>query len=507
MHNKLAHLVIVGGGTAGWMAANLFAHKWATKRIRISLIESTELGTVGVGEGSTPFLRDFFDTLGISEADWMPACHATYKCGIRFPDWSTKKGYTSYFHPFYSDLDGPKAQQFFSFCRKKHLGKDAHAHPNDFFLASALTDLCRCPVSDTIPRQALSYAYHFDAALLGQFLKQHAIRLGVQHIDDKVIKVHRHANGDLALLETHKSGPVRADFFVDCSGFQGLLIQKTLGEKLISYKKYLCNDSAVAIQSNIDMQQPLAPETVSRAMQCGWIWHIPLYNRFGNGYVYCSDYNTADQAERELRAVLKDVSRKHNTLHLKWQPGRIQQHWKRNCLAIGLSQGFLEPLEAPMLFIVQKSIERFIELFTNADLTASLRDKYNAEINRTIDGTRDYLQAHYLLNSRSDTDYWIDNRNNPHVSPVLKKILQAWSTSGHIDVVLHEHQNELAYLKTSWYCLLAGKGCFSTQASTSTTAKQFGLRARQECELQAGEFAEHRQALQNMYSTANERTR
>jgi hypothetical protein len=346
------------------------------------------------------------------------------------------------------------------------------------------------------------YAYHFDAELLGQFLRCHALQLGVHHIDDKVTDVSKNAEGNIALLQTQNSGQLRGDFFVDCSGFSGLLIQKTLGEKLVSYKKHLFNNSAVAIQTPLELDKPLSSYTVSKALSCGWVWQIPLANRYGNGYVYSSDYLDKEQAEQELRDVLGPAAQGQKALHLHWQPGRIEQHWKRNCLAIGLSQGFLEPLEAPMLFVVQKSIERFIELFTQCNFSDQKQDDYNKEINAMIDGTRDYLQAHYKLNSRQDTQYWRDNRDNTALSNTLTAILNTWFEGGSLDLTLHQNMHKLAYLKTSWYCLLAGKGRFTnTLKQLKTNLTNQSVAAKLEIAKITASFHDHKQYLQQLFAS------
>lgn len=493
-------IIIVGGGTAGWMTACLMAHQLAQCGAGITLIESMKIGTIGVGEGSTPFLREFFDLLNIPENQWMPACNATYKCGIAFPDWSTEPQYESYFHPFYSDLDGPLAKQFFDLCNARRSGENVYAHPDDFFVASALAQQNKAPVSDAVPSDKLVYAYHFDAELLGQFLRRHALQLGVNHVDDKVTNVVQNAKGDIALLQTQLNGPIRGDFFVDCSGFSGLLIQKTLGENLVSYKKHLFNNSAVAIQTPLVVANPLSSYTISKALRNGWVWQIPLANRYGNGYVYSSDYLDKEQAEQELRDFLGPAAVGQKASHLHWQPGRIEQHWKHNCLAIGLSQGFLEPLEAPMLYVVQKSIQRFIEIFTRGNFSDEKQYDYNKEINAMIDGTRDYLQAHYKLNSRQDTQYWRDNRENSALSDTLTAILNTWFDGGNLDLTLHQNMHNLAYLKTSWYCLLAGKGRFTDalkQPKNNLTNKS--VAAKLEIARISVSFRDHKQYLQQLF--------
>lgn len=459
--NSPAQIIIVGGGTAGWMAANLLNNQLAKWRIKITLIESNNIATVGVGEGSTPYLKEFFDTLGIDESEWMPACNATYKCGIRFPGWSTVEHQTSYFHPFYSDLDGPFAAPFFEACNKKRHGQVEATNPDHYFFTQQLAICKKAPKSHT-RNDDLNYGYHFDAALLGEYLKQNGIKNGVKHINDNVESVHLDKQGNIAILSTYESGPIRGDIFIDCSGFKGLLIQQTLNEKLIPYTDYLFCDSAVALPTP-HSNTGIAPETISKGMKAGWMWNIPLVSRYGNGYVFSSNYLSPEAAEQELRKTLNIEKSDEKALHLNWTPGRISRHWKQNCVAIGLSQGFLEPLEAPMLFIIQRSIEGFIEHFVTGGFSDQFRDKFNQEINIIIDGTRDYLQAHYKLNSRSDSDFWRRCRDNPNMSTPLQDILRAWKTAENFDQVLAKHQTKLAYLKTSWYCLLAGHGYFKHQ--------------------------------------------
>lgn len=339
---------------------------------------------------------------------------------------------------------------------------------------------------------------------MGEYLKQHAIGLGVRHIEATISQVHQDGRGNIAIVQTDEFGPLRGDFFVDCSGFKGLLIRQTLGASMKSYKSRLFNDSAVAIQTPFAQSelkpQSLSSETVSKAISHGWVWHIPLQNRMGNGYVYDSNYLSKEQAENELRELLGDAAVGQKALHLHWQPGRLENHWLKNCVAIGLSQGFLEPLEAPMLFIIQRSIELFIDLLLQAsdqndnydDYYDDKREEFDRTINNIIDGTVDYLQGHYKLNSRSDSQYWCDARNNPEMSQTLSQLLDGWKAGEDFDALLHQNQDKLAYLKTSWYCMLAGKGYFNdiTQAS-SISAEQAYAQAKAEAASQAADFHDH----------------
>ena len=297
-------LLIVGGGTAGWMAALHMQDAWGDKGVDICLIESPMIGTVGVGEGTTPRLREFYTRLDIPESEWMPPCNATYKCGISFPEWSTVEGYESYFHPFFSNHDKEYVQYFWDNCRQRRSGHDIPAHPDDYFLTTALARQQRSPIPKHEPATESVYGYHFDAALMGEFLKGKATQRGVTLIQDTITDVKINGHGDISHVKTENHGNIKADLFVDCSGFKGLLIRQAMGEELKSTKAYMFNDSAIAIPTPIKNHGEIMSETISRAMKYGWVWHIPLSNRMGNGYVYSSDYISKEEVETEFREYL-----------------------------------------------------------------------------------------------------------------------------------------------------------------------------------------------------------
>ena len=498
MSDMPKHIVIVGGGTAGWMTANLFAHQWLSKGIEITLIESASIGTVGVGEGTTPFIKDYFERIGIAEEEWMPAAHATFKTGISFPNWSTIAGNRSYFHPFYSEIDNQSVPVLFENANLRRAGYSAPAHPDDYFVTTALAKQYRAP-KHINPQQSLDYGYHFDAGLLGNFLQRKGIERGINQIEGEVETVQSTFDGEIESV-TLKSGlTIAGDFFIDCSGFKGLLIQQHLGEKLIPFDQYLFNDSAVAIQTPRDCGQPLPSETRSEAIKNGWVWSIPLQSRYGNGYVYSAKYISAEQAEAELRSYLGEASHGMKALHLKWNVGRIEQHWKTNCVAIGLSQGFLEPLEAPMLNIIQYTLESFVTVFEKADFTALHRDAFNQSVNNLIDGTVDYLQTHYLLNTRTDSKYWQDCRDNTNVSPQLKNILAGWYKNNDFNVILQQNMKTHAYFKTSWYCILSGMDFYSPAryAPKSISISKHQNAKRQVAEV-ASSYWSHKEYIANL---------
>lgn len=497
-------ILILGGGTAGWMTAALLAHAWKDKGWEISLLESDTIGIIGVGEGSTPKMRGFFQTLGIPDAEWMPKCNATYKCGIRFPAWSTRKGYQSYYHPFFSISDDLFIRAFYQNILIRNANFDVHAHPDMFFLSHYLSSHRRAPLPDDKLDYKSAYAYHFDARLIGEYLKQRSIALGVGHLVDTVTAVKQKDNGDIDGVQTEKHGMVHADFFIDCSGFASVLICKTLGVPFVSYKNVLFNDRAVAMPTPLDSPSSLASQTLSTAMKYGWIWKIPLTNRFGNGYVYASDFIDAEAAEKELREHLNLLDDPVEARHLKMRIGRLEQAWHKNCLAVGLAQGFIEPLEATALMIVQDTVENFIAHFARAGFTARDQVEFNAKINLIFDSIKDYIFMHYKLNSRNDTEYWVQNRENLNVSDSVGQILDVWDTGGDLLDEINRQSGRMSYSPTSWFCILAGMGRFPAKPKKPrrNLAASDPALARKSCEKMLRHFPDHRSVIDGMRATS-----
>ncbi|WP_441004122.1 tryptophan halogenase family protein [Pseudocolwellia agarivorans] len=458
INNKPLHLVILGGGTAGWMAANLFAKKWSAHNIKITLVESPDIGIIGVGEGSTPSLKRFFEMIEVDESQWMPRCNATYKVNIRFDGWSPASGVNSYSHPFFSQVDTFTAKSFTVNCQTRRLGLDTHTQPEDFILNGLLAKQGKSPVApDNFPFQ-MEYGYHFDSHLLGKFLAECAVARGVNHLKENVMAVEQHVNGDIAALKTKSGNTIAGDFFIDCSGFAAVLMQKTLGVKFNSYKDNLFNDSAIVMPTPISESIPV--ETVSTALSAGWCWKIPLQNRFGNGYVYSSDFISTDAAETELRRHLNCLDSSEQARHLKMKVGRLETHWANNCIGLGLSQGFIEPLEATALHLVQISLEFFMERFEQGGFSNKNRDEFNTKLAKRFDGVRDYIVAHYKLNTRTDSDYWRANRDNTNISDSLYQVLDVWYKCEDLTKEIESQQIGSYFDAMSWHCLLAGYGVF-----------------------------------------------
>jgi 2-polyprenyl-6-methoxyphenol hydroxylase-like FAD-dependent oxidoreductase len=450
------HIVIVGGGTAGWMTANLLAQRWP--HMAIELVDAPEIGIIGVGEGSTPTLKRFFEEMGIAEDAWMPRCNATYKTNIRFVGWSPATGAMDYSHPFLTQIDLHTSDAFELNCRNRRLGLDVPTAPEFFFLNGVLAAQGKAPLAPEHFPFAIEYGYHFDSGLLGEFLRDHATARGVVHRQAKVVDAQLAGDGSVAHVLTDKGEAIAGDLFIDCSGFSALLMRGKLGVGFKSFRDNLFNNAAVVLPT--PAQDDPAPETVSTALSHGWCWSIPLTSRVGNGYVFSSDYLAPDAAETELRAHLGQLDSPQEARHLRFNTGQLAQHWARNVLAVGLSQGFIEPLEATALHLVLGTVDMFMEDYQRGGFTNLYADAFNQKISERIERVRDYIVAHYKLNMREDSAYWQDNRENEHLSEPLRHILDVWFKRGDLVAEL-ERQNTLSHFgHESWHCLLAGYGAF-----------------------------------------------
>lgn len=504
MFNKDKSIVVLGGGTAGWIAANLLAENWKDEDLDITLVESPNIGIIGVGEGSTPPLRGFLDAIGVQESDWMERCDATYKVGITFRNWSTKPGFDEYFHPFMCQPDEFSVPAFYhnSFLRRK--GIDLDGHPNQFFITWELAKQRLAPVAPPNFPFEMNYGYHFNSGLLGEFLQEWAAKKGVKYKQATVNDVALDSEGNIDYLKTEEGETIKAGFYVDSTGFRSQLLQQALKVPFESCEDVLFNDSAVVFPT--DPEENPTPQTISTALKHGWAWKIPLTSRFGNGYVYSSKYVDDDDAEMEFREELGLQDSDIEARRLKFKVGRVREHWARNCLAVGLSQGFIEPLEATALDMVQETVVRFIEAANKGGMTDQYRDEFNDRISKRFDAVRDYIVCHYRINSRTDTEYWRDNGTNEKISGSLREILTAWLQGKNITDEL-ERQNLDAYFPAvSWNCLLGGKGIYPTQAQLQPgpeSANQYDLekiaKYLQGCALN---FKSHREQLDAVRTSA-----
>jgi hypothetical protein len=386
----------------------------------------------------------------------MPRCNATYKAGIEFAGWSDKPGYERYFHPFPTDLDGFTQAKFFYATHVRRAGRDVPAHPDPFFLPTRIARDKLAPLAPPNFPFAVSYGYHFDAHLIGAFLRDFGMAKGIEHVDARIASVELDEKGDVKVLVADDGRRFEAEFFVDASGFRAAIIEKALGEPHRSFGDNLFNDRAVVAPTPLP-SAGIEACTRSIAKSAGWIWNIPLTNRIGNGYVYSSRYIEPDDAAVELRAHL-GLGDDAEVRHLEMRCGRIERSWVRNCLAVGLAQGFLEPLEATALHIVLATVNAFLGAWDNGE-----QDQFNAAIARRYEGIRDYLVCHYRTAQRRDSDYWRDATSNDALSDSLKGVITAWFTGADLEQEVIRQNIAGYYAPMSWHCMLAGYGNFPDQ--------------------------------------------
>ncbi len=435
------------------MTANLIHRRWAEHGTKISLIESSAIGIIGVGEGSTPQLKAFFDDLGISESEWMPRCNATYKAGIEFAGWSDRPGYERYFHPFPTFVDHFTQSKFFYAAHARRAGRNVPAHPDPFFVPTRIAREGRAPVAPPNFPFLVSYGYHFDAHLIGACLRDFGTARGIDHIDAKIASIELDDQGNVKALVAEDGRRFEADFFVDASGFRAAIIEGALKEPHRPFGENLFNDRAV-VTPTPRPESGVQACTQSIAKSAGWIWNIPLTNRIGNGYVYSSRYIDPDDAAAELRVHL-GLGEDAEVRHLQMKCGRIDRSWVKNCLAVGLAQGFLEPLEATALHIVLATVGSFLDAWDKGE-----RDQFNAAISRRYEGIRDYLVCHYRTAQRKDTDYWRDATTNNNLSDSLKGVINSWFRAQNLEEEVNSQDIAGYYSPISWHCMLAGYGNF-----------------------------------------------
>lgn len=486
-------IAILGGGTAGWMAAMMFQQRWGASGTRVTLIESKDIGIIGVGEGSTPQLKNFFDDLGIAEAEWMPRCNATYKAGIAFAGWSDVAGHGHYFHPFQTALDGFTAPTFFRNTRARRAGVEIEAHPDPFFVPARLAAERLAPVAPANFPFLTSYGYHFDAYLVGDTLRALATARGVERVEATIGSVEVDADGLVAALVDGNGLRIEADLFVDASGFRAAIIEGGLNEPHRSFANNLFNDRAVVMPTPVPAEGPEVA-TRSTALSAGWAWHIPLTNRSGNGYVHSSRFIDSETAEKELRAHI-GVDDTVEARHLTMRVGRVERCWVGNVLAIGLAQGFVEPLEATALHLVLSTVGGFIEVVDRDGADEATRGKFNSSIARRIEGIRDYLVCHYRAARRSDSDYWRAATSHDELSDSLKALFTAWFTGADLEGEVMDQGIGDIYAPLSWHCLFGGYGNYPAARHPDPKGKAALAEVERFVAGCASNFPAHRDAL------------
>ena len=399
----ISKVVIVGGGSAGWMTAAAIANA-VQGSCEITLVESEAIGTIGVGEATIPPIKYFNQRLGIDEATFVRETSGSFKLGIQFIDWA-RKG-QSYFHPFgHYGAEFDHIPFYHYWIREYLAGNEGSIDDYSMAWAAANAGKFSHPVQDKrLIQSTFDYAYHFDATLYARYLRSFAEALGVSRIEGRVIDVTQDSEtGYIQSVKTEDGQTIDGELFIDCSGFFGLLIEKTLSTGYEDWSHWLPCNRAVA--ATCETNGNILPYTKSTAKEAGWQWRIPLQHRTGNGYVYCSDYLSAEAAEDELMSSL-DGAQISTPRHLKFTTGRRKKFWNKNCVAIGLSAGFMEPLESTSLHLIQFGIMRLLALFPDKEMSPLLAEEYNALTVAEYERIRDFLILHYTATERDDSEFW-----------------------------------------------------------------------------------------------------
>ncbi|MFT5140232.1 MAG: tryptophan halogenase [Lysobacterales bacterium] len=472
--NKQAvnHIVIVGGGSAGWLTAGLLACEHignSDSKVSVTLIESPDVKTIGVGEGTWPTMRSTLQKIGISETEFLQECSASFKQGTKFVDWVSGDQSDYYYHPFtlpagYTDINlVPHWQP----------QKSKVSFVNAVSVQGHLCDNNLAPKLNTTPEYAYvaNYAYHLDAGKFAELLQRHCTeKLGVKHVIDHVTDINGAVDENIRSVSTRLNGEIAGDLFIDCTGMASLLLGGHYQIPFVDLKPVLFNDTALAIQVPYAADDSaIASQTVSTAQSAGWIWDIGLSSRRGIGYTYSSSHSTDEQAELELRNYLARTcgtsADSIESRKISFKPGHREKFWHKNCVAVGMAAGFLEPLEASALVLVELAGQMISEdLPANDEVMDIIARRFNDKFLYRWDRIIDFLKLHYVLSKRSDSDYWLDNRNEEGIPDSLNELLALWQY--HVPSRNDFPQSDEVFSAASYQYVLFGMG-FETESRMS----------------------------------------
>ncbi len=490
--NTIGHVLIVGGGSAGWMSAAALSNALGPA-CRITLVESEMIGTVGVGEATIPTIRLLNQTMGVDEKTFLKDTHGTFKLGIEFVNWG-KNGHR-YFHPFGFfglPFDAVPVHQHWL----KHRHESSNSTLDDYSLAWQAARQGRFGFPTANPQllsSTFNYAFHFDAGLYARHLRSLSVDRGVQRVEGMITQVHRHAEtGFVTGVQLDSGELIEADFFIDCSGFRSLLLGETLGVGYDDWSQWLPCDRAVAMPCELD--GPPAPYTRSTALSAGWQWAIPLQHRMGNGHVFSTSFICEDEATEVLQSQLPGPALGSPRL-LKFTPGRRRKAWEKNVLALGLASGFLEPLESTSLHLVHSGITTLLSLFPDKQCHEAVRGEYNRRFAIEMERIRDFIILHYKLTERDDSEMW---RYCAHmtVPQSLQERITLFKQGGHVQI-----DNYDLFGAESWLAVHLGQLHFPAKSSPLLDMRQFDGRQglahlRQEIAKLAQSMPLHQAALQ-----------
>lgn len=454
MDNKIIkNIVVVGGGTAGWMSAALLSKSLGCKNYSITLVESEQIATVGVGEATIPMILLFNSVLGIEENEFIRETNATFKLGIEFVNW--RKQGSTYFHPFGflgADMDGIGFMHYWLRWQKQGGTLDYSKFNVETEAARAFKFTRTLHEPDSIAMPKVNYAFQFDASLYAAYLRRYSEKLDVKRVEGKITHAQQDAHsGYIESIVLDNGKIVEGDFFIDCSGFKGLLIEETLQSGYHDWSRWLPANRAAAVPC--ESAGELLPFTRATAQESGWQWRIPLQHRIGNGYVYSNQFITDEDASDKLMSRL-DGKALAEPKTLRFVTGVRKKCWVKNCVAVGLASGFIEPLESTSIHLVQVAITKVLAFFPRDGFSDLLIKRFNDEMEYEYEYIKDLIVAHYKITEREDTPFW-RHVKNMDIPDSLATRLEIFKTRGEIMV----KQNEI-FKETSWFSVLAGQGFF-----------------------------------------------
>lgn len=478
MDQRIRSIVILGGGTAGWMTA-AYLGKALQGSVDITVLEAPTIPRIGVGEATVPNLhRAFFAYLGIAEDDWMRECNAAFKIAVKFVNWRTPGDS----HPTPQEHEGRRDQFYHPFGLLPAVDQIPLSHywaahrlagrttePFDYacFKEPAIMDALKAPRRPD-GQPVTNYAWHFDAALVADFLRRFAVeKQGVIHVEDTMADVERDSRGFITTLRTEGGRRLEGDLFVDCSGFRSLLMNGVMGEPFIDMSDHLLCDSAVATAiPHDDETNGIEPYTSAIAMKHGWTWRIPMLGRFGSGYVFSSKFVSRDDATAEFSRLWGLDPDKTAFNQIRFRVGRNRRSWVKNCVGIGLSSVFLEPLESTGIYFIYAAIYQLVKHFPDRRFDPVLADQFNREIEKMFDSTRDFIQAHFYLSPRTDTEFWRANKQLTLADGIRETIdmyraglpINAPTTGEGTYYGNFEAEFRNFWTNGSYYCIFAGMG-------------------------------------------------
>ena len=469
--NKIESIVIVGGGTAGWLTA-AYLNRALGSQVKITVVESKAIGRIGVGEATVSSWRITMKWLGFEDEDWMHRCNGSYKTAIKFANWNEAptpgKPDEYFYHPFFDwteNLSKPFAAPYFRgrgegvsithYWMKAQLeGRNKEHFARAAFPTPTLCDLQRSPRQIGNSNYEYNTAYHIDALVVGDFLREVVSkRGGVEAIYEDVEAATQDERGFIRSVKTKQGREVFGDFFIDCTGFRGLLINGVLGSKFHSDNAALLCDSAVAMPAKTDPEKNgINPYTTARTATAGWMWLIPLMHRDGCGYVYSSAFQNKNDAEAEIRGYLGERAADSPSNHIKMRVGRNERMWDKNCVAIGLSGCFIEPLESTTIFLIEYALANLLTLFPGKDCAPAHANRFNTTMKSMYEEIRDFIVMHYAIAKRNDSAFWKAVKHEATIPETLKPKLAFFEQSLPI---LDEFTNQV-FRERSYTCMLSG---------------------------------------------------